>query len=114
MKFSESEHQYFLQMSEEDIPKMSSNKEKINEKLSPERKMKLRIRNYLRENFDKEYINYNDMAKSLHAKYPEYTLIKFKVFKVVVEESFESILETVYKESESPKKEMPKGRLISE
>ena len=66
-------------MSEEDIPKMSSNKEKINEKLFPESIMKLRIRNYLRENFDKEYINYKDMAKSLHAKFPEYTLIQFKV-----------------------------------
>ena len=99
---------------EEDIPKISSNKEKITEKPSPESKLKLRIKKYLMENTDKEYIDYNDMAKSLHGKFPEYTLFKFKVFKVAVEESFESILETFNKESESPKKETPKGQLISE
>ena len=99
---------------EEDIPKMSSNKEKIKEKPSPESKLKLRIKSYLNENNDKSYIDYNDMAKSLHDKFPEYTLFKFKVFKVAVEESFESILETFNKESESPKKETPKGQLILE
>ena len=101
-------------MSKEDIPKMSSNKEKINEKLSPESKLKLRIKSYLNENNDKSYINYNDMAKSLRNKFPEYTLFKFKVFKVAVEESFFSILEAFNKKSESPKKETPKGQVISE
>ena len=100
--------------SEEDIPKMSSNKEKIKEKPSPESKLKLRIKSYLNENNDKSYIDYNDMAKSLHDKFPEYTLFKFKVFKVAVEESFNSILKAFNKEIESPKKETPKGQLISE
>ena len=82
VNFSESDHQKFLKMSEkhksgshkkrkhekrmvssssseEDIPKISSKKEKIEEKRptpkgpSPESKMKLRIKNYLNANTEK-------------------------------------------------------------
>ena len=87
---------------------MSSKKEKVKKMLSPETKLKLRIKHYLIKNNDREYIDCHDLAKSLHDKFPEYTLFKFRVFKNAVEESFESILEAFSKESESPKKEMPK------
>ena len=48
------------------------------------------------------------MAKSLHDKFPEYKRIKFKAFKVTVEECFNKILEALNKQSESPEKETPK------
>ena len=51
------------------------------------------------------YIDYNDMAKSLHDKFPEYKRIKFKVFRVTVEDCFNKILTALNKESESPQKE---------
>ena len=49
--------------SEEDIPKIASKKEKIEEKKgpkgpSPESKMKLRIKSYLNENTDKVILYY--------------------------------------------------------
>ena len=48
------------------------------------------------------------MAKSLHDKFPEYKRIKFKQFKVQVEECFNKILEALQSESQEPKKEPPK------
>ena len=50
------------------------------------------------------------MAKSLHDKFPEYKRIKFKAFKVTVEECFNKILEALNKQSESPEKETPKEK----
>ena len=47
------------------------------------------------------------MAKSLHDKFPEYNRIKFKVFKVQVEECFNKILEAMQK-LDTPKKDTPK------
>merc|ERR1712037_1428 len=93
--------------------RLQAKKEKIEEKRgpkgpSPESKMKLRIKSYLNENTDKAYIDYNDMAKSLHDKFPEYKRIKFKVFRVTVEDCFNKILTALNKESESPQKETPK------
>ena len=58
--------------------------------------------------FFQAYIDYNDMAKSLHDKFPEYKRIKFKAFKDQVEECFNRILEALNKQSESPEKETPK------
>ena len=48
------------------------------------------------------------MAKSLHDKFPEYKRVKFKVFRVTVEDCFNKILTALNKESESPQKETPK------
>ena len=50
------------------------------------------------------------MAKSLHDKFPEYKRIKFKAFKVTVEECFNKILDALNKQSESPEKETPKEK----
>ena len=50
------------------------------------------------------------MAKSLHDKFPEYKRIKFKAFKVTVEDCFNKILVALNKESESPEKETPKEK----
>jgi len=48
------------------------------------------------------------MAKSLHDKFPEYKRIKFKAFRVTVEDCFNKILTALNKESDSPQKETPK------
>lgn len=63
-------------------------------------KLKSRIQEYLKDNKDKQYIDIDDMAKTLYRKHPEYGRKKLRVFRISVEECFEWLLKNAGKEEE--------------
>ncbi|XP_040568585.2 LOW QUALITY PROTEIN: nuclear valosin-containing protein-like [Lepeophtheirus salmonis] len=56
-----------------------------------------RMREYLENNRDKQYIDIEDMSLKLHAKYPEYNRQKLRQFRQTVEEAFEKLQQTTSK-----------------